>query len=183
SGAGDPAISDAIDPVGGKGACATVSASDQGTGVATYRLPAATGRGYTLLGSPTVIARLSLSGTFPELAARLWDVDPGTNTETLVARGLYRPSASGLQVFELHPGAWHFAAGHVPKLELLAQDAPYGRASNGLFSIAVGDLRLRLPVHELPGSSKAVRTPRPPVLLGCTGLPTARVRSRHLSAD
>ena len=181
SGAGNPSISVQIDPIAGPGACATVSATDQSAGVATYRLPAAGGRGYTLLGSPTVIARLSLSGSFPELSERLWDVDPATNTETLVARGLYRPTASGLQVFQLHPGAWHFAAGHVPKLELLAQDSPYGRTSNGQFSLGVSKLQLRLPVHEAPGSSPAVHTPGPPAIFGCAGLPVARLRAARVS--
>jgi hypothetical protein len=183
SGAGNPAISEQIDPIAGPGACATASATDQGAGVATYRLPPATGRGFTLLGSPTVQAKLSLSGSFPELAGRLWDVDPATNTETLVARGLYRPSASGLQVFQLHPGAWRFAAGHIPKLELLSRDSPYGHTSNGRFSIAVSGLSLRLPVHDVPGSSPRVTFPLAPVLLGCAGLPTARVRSARISPD
>jgi hypothetical protein len=53
-------------------------------------------------------------------------------------------------VFQLHPGAWRFAAGHVPKLELLGQDAPYARPSNGQFQIRVSNLQLRLPVHERP---------------------------------
>jgi hypothetical protein len=159
--AGNPTISRAIDPIAGDGACASVTATDQGPGVATYRLPAATGHGYTLLGSPTIVATLGVTGEFPEVAARLWDVDPTTNTETLVARGVYRLQSSGRQVFQLHPGAWHFAAGHVPKLELLGQDAPYARASNGQFSIAVGALQLRLPVHEAPGSSPAVARPLP----------------------
>ena len=69
--------------------------------------------------------------------------------QTLVARGDYRlnPGApDGTQVFQLHPGAWHFAAGHVPELELLGRDSPYLRASNGTFSITVTGLRLRLPV-------------------------------------
>src|SRR5947209_15473527 len=74
SSAGDPSIAKAIDPVAGGGACATVSAADQGSGVATYRLPAATGIGYTLLGASTVIADLKVTGQFPFLAARLWDV-------------------------------------------------------------------------------------------------------------
>jgi hypothetical protein len=159
--AGNPAISRAIDPIAGDGACASVSATDQGPGVATYRLPAATGHGYTLLGSPTVVATLSVTGEFPEIAARLWDVDPASNTETLVARAIYRVDAGGRQVFQLHPGAWHFAAGHIPKLELLGQDAPYARASNGQFSIAVSGLQLRLPVHDAPGSSPAVGQPLP----------------------
>src|SRR5207302_2336219 len=99
----------------------------------------------------TVIARLTETGSFGFVASRLWDVDPASGMETLVARGLYRldPSApSGLQVFQLHPGAWHFAAGHIPKLELLGQDPPYARSSNGQFSVAVSGLQLRLPVHE-----------------------------------
>jgi dienelactone hydrolase len=150
SGAGDPAIAAAIDPIAGQGACASVPAADQGPGVATYRLPAATGSGFTLLGAPTVTARLAVTGTYALIAERLWDVDPATNTETLVARGVYRidPAApDGVQTFQLHPGAWHFAAGHVAKLELLGQDPPYVRTSNGTFSIAVRDVRLVLPVH------------------------------------
>jgi dienelactone hydrolase len=155
SSAGNPQTAQAIDPISGPGACATATATDQGAGVASYRLPPATGSGYTLLGSPTVIADLNVTGSYPLIAARLWDVDTTTNTETLVARGLYRISStapSGVQVFQLHPGAWHFAAGHVPKLELLGQDSPYARTSNGRFSISVSDLQLRLPVHEVPGA-------------------------------
>jgi hypothetical protein len=166
SGAGNPAIAATIDPITGGGACATAPATDQGPGVATYRLPAATGSGYTLLGAPTVIASLGVTGTYPVIAARLWDVDPAANTETLVARGLYRVSAGGRQVFQLHPGAWHFAAGHIAKLELLSQDPPYARTSNGPYAISVSDLQLRLPVHETPGAAGtpgAVKKPLPPV--------------------
>jgi hypothetical protein len=118
-------------------------------------LPAATSSGYTLLGSPTVVADLNVTGKFAYVAARLLDVNTATNTETLVARGIYRIDSNapdGLQVFQLHPGAWHFAVGHVPKLELLGQDSRYVRPSNGVFSIAVSNLQLRLPVHEIPGA-------------------------------
>ena len=168
SAAGDPTVSAAIDPIAGQGACATTSAADE-PGTATYRLPAATGAGYTLLGSPTVIADLTVTGTFPALAERLWDVGPD-GRQTLVARGLYRPSGDGRVVFQLHPAAWHFAAGHVPKLELLARDAPYARPSNGTFAIAVSNLELRLPVHERPGGQ--VLAPAAPVLLvGATPAP------------
>ena len=134
--------------------CQTASATPE-RGVATYRLPAATGTGYTLLGSPTVIADLKVTGTFAYIAARLLNVDPTTNTETLLARGLYRidPNApNGRQVLQLHPGAWHFAAGQTPELELLGKDAPYSRPSNGTFTIKVTNLQLRLPVHEVPGA-------------------------------
>ena len=121
--------------------------------MATYRLPAATGTGYTLLGSPRDHRQPGRHRHLPEIAERLWDVDPTANTETLVARGLYRRRPTGgMQVFQLHPGAWHFAAGHIPKLELLGQDPPYARTSNGQFSIAVSDLQFPLPVHEVPGA-------------------------------
>ncbi len=150
SAAGNPVIAKTIDPIAGGGACATVTATDQGPGVATYRLPAATGAGYTLLGAPRVTADLAVTGQFAYIAARLWDVDPSSNTETLVARGLYRINGSapdGRQTFQLHPGAWHFAAGHIPKLELLGQDPPYARISNGTFSIQVSKLKLELPTQ------------------------------------
>jgi dienelactone hydrolase len=185
SAAGNPSISRSIDPIAGDGACATVSSADQGAGVATYRLPAATGGGYTLLGSPTVIANLTATGQFPIIAARLWDVDPSTGNETLVARSVYRLNSSapnGLQVFQLHHGAWHFAAGHIPKLELLGQDSPYVRTSNGQFSISVSDLQLRLPVHEAPGTAPGVGAPLPTVQAnphGCVAAPHSRITRRR----
>lgn len=163
SAGGDPSVAKAFDPIAGGGACATASSAPE-SGVATYDLPAATGSGYTLLGSPLVAADITTSGTYPEIAARLLDVDPSTNTETLVDRQLYRPGADGFQLFQLHPGAWHFAAGHHARLELLGKDAPYGRASNGTFSITVSALGLALPVHEAPGSPgtpAAVQAPSP----------------------
>ena len=150
---GDPAVAAAFDPVSGGLACTTASAADEGPGVATYELPAVTGSGYTLLGAPTVTADLGVTGEFAYVAARLLDVDPVANTKTLVARGLYRPdpdAPNGRQTFQLHANGWHFASGHVPRLELLGRDAPYARPSNGTFSIAVSGLELRLPVHEAP---------------------------------
>jgi hypothetical protein len=178
--AGNPAIGTTIDPIAGGDACATVAATDQGDGVATYRLPAATGSGYTLLGSPTVTAGLQASGSFPQIAERLWDVNPATNTETLVARGVYRvgtTAQNGTTVtFQLHPGAWHFAAGHIPKLELLAQDAPYLRPSNGAFSIIVSRLQLQLPVHEKPGAMPVILKPvKPGTSPSCTARPSSRI--------
>jgi hypothetical protein len=185
SAAGNPAVSSAIDPIAGQGACAAVPSTDQGPGVATYRLPAVTGSGYTLLGSPTVIANLSVTGQFAFIASRLWDVDPASGNQTLVARGIYRIDSNapdGVQVFQLHPGAWHFAAGHVPKLELLGQDSPYVRTSNGTFSISVSDLQLRLPVHEAPGMTPGVTQPMAPVQASahrCIPRPYSRIARRR----
>jgi predicted acyl esterase len=154
TGSGDPAIGTTFDPIAGADACATASEADQ-AGVATYRLPAAPEGGFTLLGSPTIVADVAGSSKESELAARLLDVSPADGEETLVARGVLRPGAgdsAGL-VFQLHPQAYRFASGHEAKLELLAGDAPYLRASNAQApAIEISDLELRLPVLESPGS-------------------------------
>jgi dienelactone hydrolase len=163
---GDPTVGKAFDPVYGGRSCTTASAADEGLGVATYRLPAATGSGYTLLGSPMVTADLQVTGEFAYIAARLVDVDPTTNLKTLVSRGAYRldPKApNGRQTFQISANAYHFAAGHFPQLELLGRDAPFLRPSNGVFSIAVSNLELRLPVHEVPGArGTPAEVSRPP---------------------
>jgi dienelactone hydrolase len=187
---GDPSVAKAFDPVAGGGACATAPATDE-TGVATYRLPAATGNGYTLLGSPSVVANLSVTGSYPQIAARLLDVDPSAGTETLVARGLYRPDPGhpgGVQVFQLHPGAWHFAAGHIPKLELLGQDTPYARPNNEPFSIDISGLEFDLPVHETPGAPRT-----PPIVIppqqtfhpgaACPNLPHSRIYAKRVGGS
>lgn len=163
-GAGNPSIGASFDPIGGGGACATAPGGDQAE-VATYRLPPVPAPGYTLLGSPTVVADIASPGPQSELAARLLDVAPA-GTETLVARGLLRPGSGGSGVvFQLHPQAFRFAAGHVAKLELLPSDAPYARPSNAQAPITVSNLELRLPVREQPGSlGGAVQSPAPKVL-------------------
>jgi hypothetical protein len=63
---------------------------------------------------------------------------------------LYRINSSApnrQQTFQLHPGAWRFAPGHIAKLELPGQDPSYARTSNGTFSISVSSLKLTLPTH------------------------------------
>ena len=158
SSGGDPKVSKAFDPVYGGNSCTTVSAADEGRGVATYRLPTPTGSGYTMIGSPTVTADLQVTGQYAYIAGRLVDVDPATNTKVLVSRGAYRldPKApNGRQTFQISANAWHFAPGHIAELELLGRDSPFLRPSNGVFSIAVSNLQLRLPVHEVPGASGA----------------------------
>ena len=149
-GAGDPAIGATFDPIAGKDPCATAAGGDQ-SGTANYRL-AVPPPGFTLLGSPTVIADLAVANADSELAARLLDVAPDGN-ERLVARGLLRPGDGGADVvFQLHPQGHRFAGGHTAKLELLPSDGPYARPSNLQAPIAVSNLELRLPVREQPGA-------------------------------
>jgi dienelactone hydrolase len=152
AGGGDPAIGAAIDPAAGGGdGCARTAAGDQ-SGTATYRLPPAREGGFTLLGAPTVLAELDPGADreSAQLALRLWDVAPGGSSQTLVARGSYRPSGRGREVFQLHPNGYRFESGHVAKLEVLGSDPPYGRPSNDPSDVRIERLELRLPVREGP---------------------------------
>jgi predicted acyl esterase len=153
-----------IGPIIGKTVCSSVPATDQPLS-ANYRLGAAPAGGYTLLGSPTIIANIDSPSPNSEIAARLVDVSP-EGTETLIARGLYRPTGGPQEmVFQLHPQAYHFAAGHVAKLELLSSDNPYGRWSNLQTNVTVNSLELRLPVNDQPGSLGGfVQSPAPKVV-------------------
>lgn len=152
TGGGDATTALRIDPVAGGGdGCVTVE-DRRAPGTATARLAPAGPGGLLLLGAPVVTARLAIDGepTTTQLAARLWDADPRTGTRRLVARALFRPDGQGAARFELHPNAWRFDEGHVPALELLAADAPYGRPSNAAFRIRVTELALRLPTRAAP---------------------------------
>jgi hypothetical protein len=149
---GNLAVGAAIDPItGGGNDCATASSAPE-PGAAMYELAPAGGGGYTLLGAPTIIASLSISGTpgAAQIAGRLWDVAPGGAQQTLVARGLMRPTVDGRYVWQLNANGWRFAPRHIPKLELLGEDPPYARPSNGAFSISIRRLELRLPVLNAP---------------------------------
>jgi predicted acyl esterase len=150
-----------FNPVTSSGPCGTIADTDE-AGSAAYRLDPAPEGGYTMMGAATVVADFTLSGDTSQVAARLLDVAPNGQA-TLVDRGLWRPATGGptKQVFQLHPNGWHFAAGHVPKLELLAADGvrpdptfllSYGLPSNNQQPVTVSDLELRIPVVEKPGA-------------------------------
>ena len=147
------------DPFGGEGACRTVSAT-RDPGAATYESPPAPAGGLTLIGSPTITARLRIEGEHPQITARVWDVSP-SGEQTMVQHGSYRPERDGVQTFQIHPSGWHFAEGHVAKLELLGRDFPYTRASNGTFTITAEDILFELPVREPPGGLVEPYSPAP----------------------
>jgi predicted acyl esterase len=170
SAGGDPDTAKALDPLAAgilSSPCRTVPipATDD-PGAATYRLPEVVGGVYTLMGAPTIIAHLDVSGSFAQIVGRLWDVSPN-GTQTLVSQAIYRPHTDNptTEVFQLHPNGWRFALAHVPKLGLVGQSPPYGRAATGRFRITVTDLELRLPVAEPPAPNGAnVFAPAPPVI-------------------
>ena len=127
------------------------------------------------MGATTVIAEIALPGDNSQIAARLVDVSPDGTTKTLVERGLWRPENSGYQVFQLFANGWKVEAGHVLRLELLPRDAAqttpggfltnYGRPSNGQQSAFIGNIDVRVPVLESPGSlGGLVTAPAPRVL-------------------
>jgi dienelactone hydrolase len=152
-------------------ACKTVGAGDSAGG-AVYKLPAAPAAGYTLLGSPTVIAKFDSPGENNQVAARLMDIAPNGD-QKLIARGLWRPETGSedRQVFQLHANGWKFEDGHIAKLELLPQDSPYGVTTTGQTDIGVSNLELRLPVLESPGAlGGLVAAPAEKVLPGTTQL-------------
>jgi fermentation-respiration switch protein FrsA (DUF1100 family) len=130
-----------------------------------YGLEPAPAGGFTLMGSATIIADVESPSPNSEIAARLLDVSP-EGEERLVARGVYRPEGGDQQmVFQLHPQAYHFDAGHEAVLELLPSDYPYMRFSNLQANVTVSNLELRLPVNEQPGSlGGLVQTPAPKVV-------------------
>jgi predicted acyl esterase len=161
------ASSATFDPiVGTKSPCTALpEAAVKNPRAVGYNLGAAPAGGFTLMGSPTIIANVESPSPNSEIAARLLDVSPKGEV-SLVARGVYRPDGGNQEmVFQLHPQAYHFAEGHVARLELLPSDYPYMRFSNLQNNVTVSDLELRLPVNEAPGSlGGLVQTPAPKVV-------------------
>jgi len=161
SAGGNPETAVAIDPVAGGGdACRELDDEDApGTAV----LQGDVSRGFTLLGLPTVKATIETTGPFGQLDSRLWDVAPD-GQQTLVTRGAYRleDDQSGRVAFEMNGNGYCFAAGHVPKLELLGKDEPFLRPSNGAFSVEVSDVSIDLPTAERDPVPrlKLIATPR-----------------------
>jgi cephalosporin-C deacetylase-like acetyl esterase len=143
SAGGNPSTATAFDPIGGTSdACKTVKAETE-PNTANYTL---TSPGFTLMGLPTVTATVKTTGPFGELVSRLWDVLP-SGEQRLISRGVYRlnENQEGTITFQLHGNGYEFAAGDTVKLQLLGRDAPYYRASNGVFSVEVSGLTVALP--------------------------------------
>jgi fermentation-respiration switch protein FrsA (DUF1100 family) len=139
---GSPEIAAAVNPIGGAPACQPLPAADAaGTAIARRSVAKA----FTMLGLPTVQAKIRTNGRGGLIAARLWDVSAGQ--QTLVSRGVYRleDNQKGKIVFQLFGNGWRFAKGHTAKLELLGSDPTFVRTSNFDFSVRVSHLTVDLP--------------------------------------
>jgi X-Pro dipeptidyl-peptidase (S15 family) len=147
SGGGNPLTGLRFDPIGsGANPCGETE-EETAPGTAVVHGPES--RGYTLLGLPTVTARIVTTGRFGQLDSRLWDVSPD-GMQRLISRGAYRlrDHQSGRIVLQLHGNGWCFEPGHRPKLELLGKDEPFLRPSNGAFEVQVSDVGVALPIAE-----------------------------------
>ena len=130
-------------------------------GIAQYDFPVATGGGYTLGGSPTVIADISVeNGSASQIAARLLEINQN-GQQRLISRGVYRPEKTGRQVFQLNGNVYHFAAGTRARIQLLPRDGTDGptgailssfRPSNDQRDVTIRNVEIRVPVREAPGS-------------------------------
>jgi len=165
---GNRTVGVAFNPVTGS-ACATAPGAEE-AGIANYETDPAPAGGFTVMGSPTVIAKYTYSGDqLPQVAARLVDVAPDGSTKTLVDRNLWRLPGQGFQVFQLHPNGWHVQPNHKLRLELLPFDGGaanpvdgtlvnYGRPTDNQPAVTVEDLQLRIPVQEQPGALNGLVT-------------------------
>ena len=165
--------------------CETAAGAKE-TGTANYELDPAPAGGFTILGSPTVIAKIQQAGDNSQLAARLVDVSPDGTVKTLINRALWRPANSGFQVFQLNANGWKVEQDHVLRLELLPMDGGdtnaatgtltnYGRPSNGQQPAKISFLDLRVPVVEEPGAlGDLVKAPAKKVLPDRPGVELAK---------
>jgi fermentation-respiration switch protein FrsA (DUF1100 family) len=147
SAGGDPSVAKAFDPVfGTTDACKTIPFTPE-PNVATYARGVA--KGFTMLGLPTITTRISSTGQYGQIDARLWDVSP-QGTQLLVSRGVYALTngQSGEIEFQLHGNGYHFAKGHTIELQLLGRDAPYYQAGNVPFTVRSSDLGVSLPTLQ-----------------------------------
>ncbi len=137
--------------------------TEQDPGVATYTLPSS--RGFTMIGLPTIKASITTrgaGGSSPhdsdgQLAARLWDVDPDGQYQTLVTKGVYRlqGNQSGVITLQMNGNAWYFARGHRPKIELLGRDdasnefgiGSWRASNNSDFTVTINAVKVKLPTR------------------------------------
>lgn len=144
SAGGNQNVAAQFDPIGGTtDSCKTIDTTNE-PNTATYRKPLTSP--FTMLGLPTIRARVQTSGAFGQITARLWDLMPN-GKQRLISRGVYalRSNQTGQITFQLHGNGYRFPKGHTVELQLLGRDSPYYQASNTSFSVQVSNLTVTLP--------------------------------------
>jgi hypothetical protein len=130
-------------------------------GTAVYKVPAGPA-GETLLGAVQVKATVAVTGNYPEMVGRLWDVST-SGTRQIVALGVVRPfvnqhpgtkptaKSSETLTFDLAPNNYFFAPGHTIELQLVGSTAPLFRKSNGTFTLSVSHVVAKVPTEAASG--------------------------------
>lgn len=151
------------------GACITVPAATT-VPTAAWDFPITTP--FTLLGEPAMHLDGNIAGTDAEVNALLWDVAPD-GTKTLVTRGAYRYTGSpGLASVDtpLQGNGWNFASGHMIRLEVTQDDAPYLRPDDLPSAITYTSVTLTLPTPTPAGAApNPVNASAEVTLLAATG--------------
>lgn len=150
---------------------------DKEPGTVNYDFPTTPAGGFTLGGAPTVIADISVeNGGQSQIAGRLLEISSGE--ERVIARGVFRPDASGRQVFQLHGNVYHFEPGTKARLQLLPKDGvpisdppslatplSYALPSRFQKDVTISNVEVRLPVRQEPGALNGlVKAPAPKVV-------------------
>ncbi|MBK5231758.1 MAG: acetylxylan esterase [Thermoleophilia bacterium] len=150
----------------------TQVAEDHEPGTVEFDFGTVPAGGLTLMGAPTMIADVSVAnGAESQIAARLLEISTD-GLERIIARGLYRPDASGAQVIQLHGNAYKFEQGTKIRLQLLPKDGlpgvplgSYARPSNDQRDVTIKNAEIRLPVKEAPGAAGGMVTTTSPKIL------------------
>jgi predicted acyl esterase len=144
---GEVAVAKAFDPVfGTTEACKTIPVTPEPNTATTSR---PVKKGFTLLGRPTISAKVFSTGQYGQIDARLWDISP-EGTQLLVSRGTYAlyNGQRGTIEFQLHGNGYRFAKGHTVELQLLGRDAPYYQPGNVPFTVRTAQLTAALPTLQ-----------------------------------
>jgi len=152
-----------------------------GPGVATYDSPPLPSD-FTMIGQTRLAVAHTGSGSGIQLHARMYDLDPQTGQQTLVDAGLYvPPGPNGTSSFDLQGNGWRFPAGHVIRLELSQDDAPYIKASDQPSTLTISSVTADVPVREAgPGAVGGVTVLRSgaPGRAACPGPSRVVIRIR-----
>ena len=139
----------ATDPIafyaknGGQGGCIQLSPAPPDTGSSTsWSFPV--GADFTLLGEPGLQLSATVAGIDAEINSRLWDIAPD-GTATLVSRGAFRWTSGNMVNYALQGNGWVFRAGHVIRIQVTQNDAPYLRLDNYQSAINYSFMQLTLP--------------------------------------
>jgi len=130
--------------------CRIMRPSEPDPTVVTYEFP--TERALDLMGGPVVAVTFTSTAPDVPLSVRLWDVAPDRSVQGLVTRATYRVRGTAKRPkkvrFQLAPQGYTFAAGHVLKVEVTANDTPYMQQSNVPAEVSVSRLALTLPLYR-----------------------------------